>query len=105
MSSPGRIDIDLEFLARWNGTSKRLEEARQQSPVRTPDALGTQFHDAINPIEGSQQLELAIQRQNRRAKTHCLRLSDAFAAKWRVPVQNAIVLCASAAIRVLIANV
>src|SRR5262249_10292566 len=60
VSRPGGINIDLEFLAVRNRTSERLKQTRQQPPVRPPDALRTQFHDAINPIKGSQQLELAI---------------------------------------------
>jgi hypothetical protein len=79
-------------------TSKRLEQPGEQPPVRTPDALRTQFDDAINAVEGSQQFKLTIKGQNRRTKTHCLNLSDAFGAKWMVPVQNAIGLCTSPAV-------
>jgi hypothetical protein len=53
VSRPGGIDIDLEFLAGRNRASERLKQAGQQPPVGTPDALRTQFHDAINPIKGS----------------------------------------------------
>jgi hypothetical protein len=59
------------LLARRQRTSKCLEQAGQQPPVGTPDALRTLFHDAINP-KGSQQLELAIERQDRRTEIHCL---------------------------------
>src|SRR5262249_21130188 len=75
VSGPGGIDIDVELLAGRDRTSKRLEQAGQQPSVGTPDALRTQFHDAINRIKGSQQLELAIERQDRRTETHCVSTS------------------------------
>src|SRR5262252_4598209 len=91
VSGPGGIDIDVELLARRDRTSKRLEQAGQQPPVGTPDALRTQFHDAINPIKGSQQLELAIERQDRRTETHCVQPQGCVCTNWMVTIPNAIV--------------
>src|SRR5262249_19529841 len=75
MPGPGGIDVDVELLARRNRAPESLEQAGQQPPVRTPDALRTQFHDAVDAVEGSQQLELTIERQDRRTETHFLQTS------------------------------
>src|SRR5215813_14079990 len=106
VSGSGGIDIDLELLARRDRASERLEQAGQQSLVGTPDALRTQFHDAINPIKGSQQFELAIERQDRRTETHCVQPQRCVWTNWMVTIPNAIIfLCALAFIRAPIANI
>src|SRR5438132_2971458 len=91
MSGPGGVDIDVELFARRDRTSERLEQADQQPPVGAPDALRTQFHDAINAIKSSQQLELAIQRQDRRTETHFLQPHGCDWTNWMVTIPNAIV--------------
>src|SRR5262249_41556422 len=91
MSGPGGIDIDVELLARRDRTSERLEQAGQQPPVGTPDALRTQFDAPINPLKGSQQCELTIERQNWRTETHCVQPQGCVWTNWMVTIPNAIV--------------
>src|SRR5262249_60146834 len=50
--------------------AERLEQIDQQPPVGAPHSLRTQFDDAIDSVEGAEHLELVIERQDCRTKTH-----------------------------------
>src|SRR6516164_7654863 len=65
-----RINIDVELVARRDWTSESLKQAEQQSPIGAPHALRTQFDDAVDTFEGSQELELPIKCKNWWTKTH-----------------------------------
>src|SRR5262249_45433002 len=85
----GRIDIDLELVAGRDWASKGLKQAEQQSPIGAPDALRTQFDDAIDAFEGSQELELPIKCKNWRTKTHFNFSRWCAWTDWNRCVQNA----------------
>src|SRR5262249_42102119 len=65
-----RINIDVELVAGRDWAPESFKQAEQQSPIRAPHALRTQFDDAVDAFEGSQELELPIKCKNWRTETH-----------------------------------
>src|SRR5262245_16245787 len=65
-----RIDVDVELVVGRDWASESLKQAQQEPPIGAPHALRTQFDDAVDALEGSQELELPIKCKNWRTKTH-----------------------------------
>src|SRR5262249_18970120 len=84
-----RINIDVELVARRDWASESLKQAEQQSPIGAPHALRTQFDDAVDTFQGSQELELPIKCKNWRTKTHFNFSRWCAWTDWNRCVQNA----------------
>src|SRR5262249_43902268 len=65
------VDVPAQFVSRRYGTAERLEQAGQQSSIRAPNALRAQLDHAVDAVEGADDLELAIEREDGGTEAHC----------------------------------
>src|SRR6476661_393919 len=84
-----RINIDVELVTGRDWAPESFKQAEQQSPIRAPHALRTQFDDAVDAFEGSQEFELPIKCKNWRTKTHFNFSRWCAWTDWNRCVQNA----------------